>query len=386
MRCAVVGCGFVADLYAATRHAHPELEWAGAWDLDDARLQVCSRRWGVRAYRSLDEICEDPSISLVLNLTGPRSHFGVTQRCLEAGKHVYSEKPLAMTFSEAESLAELAGARNVLLSSAPCSLLSPPAQTMWHAIRRGAIGRPRLVYGNFDDGMIAPWQSPWEWRNAAGVPWPAKDEFEVGCTYQHAGYLLTWLAFFFGAARRVSAFAACVLPEKGITVDGMAPDFTIGGLEFGDGVAARVTCGLVAPRDKSLTVVGDDGVLAVGNVRDERCPVMISRRDDRVSISDRLLAPLTAWALRTAAPNAPNRRWREYPRTGPVAGAVVAEDKPVDFLRGPAEMMAAIAAARPCRLSPQLAVHIVELTERLQHPERFSSTSVISGCPAIEPL
>lgn len=372
MKIAVVGCGYVADLYAATRHAHPQLEWIGAWDQDGSRLENCARKWGVRAYRDLDQICADADISLVLNLTNPRSHFAVTERCLQAGKHVYSEKPLAMSWSEAQTLAALATRHQVLLSSAPCSLLSPPAQTLWHAIRTGAIGRPRLVYANFDDGMIAPWESPWQWQNAAGVPWPAKDEFEVGCTYQHAGYLLTWLAFFFGTARRVSAFAACVLPDKGIAVEHMAPDFTVGGIEYGDGVAARVTCGVVAPRDKSMTIAGDEGVLTVANVRDERCPVMISRRDHRPSMVERLFTGKT-----------PSR---EYPRVGPDAGALVADDKPVDFLRGPAEMVRAIEETRPCRLSPELGVHIVELTERLQYPERFASPAVVSSCPAIDPL
>lgn len=385
MKCAVVGCGYVADLYAATRHAHPQVEWAGAWDRDAARLESCSRKWGVPAYRDLTDICSDPSVRIVLNLTNPRSHLAVSQQCLQAGKHVYSEKPLAMTHAEAASLAMLARDRGVLLSSAPCSLLSPPAQTIWHALRRGAIGRPRLAYANFDDGMIAPWQSPWQWKNAAGVPWPAKDEFEVGCTYQHGGYVLTWLAFLFGPARRVTAFASCLIPDKGVVTDAMAPDFTVAGVEYGDGVAARVTCGLVAPRDKSLTIVGDEGVLMVANVRDERCAVMISRRDESPSIADRALAPLTSWALRRAAPQVQNRRWREYPSVG-TATELAAADKPVDFLRGPAEMIEAITAKRACRLSPELGVHIVELVERVQYPDRFTSPMVVSACPAIDPL
>jgi predicted dehydrogenase len=387
MKCAIVGCGYVADMYAATRHAHPELEWVGAWDNNADRLATCSRRWGVRAYRDLAELCDDPSVALVLNLTNPRSHVAITKQCLLAGKHVYSEKPLAMTVPESEMLAGLARDRELLLSSAPCSLLSPPAQTLWHGIRNNVIGTIRLAYANFDDGMIAPWQAPWLWKNAAGVPWPAKDEFEVGCTYEHAGYVLTWLSFLFGAARRVSGFASCVVPDKGIPVDRMAPDFTIGGVEYANGVTARVTCGLVAPRDKSITIVGDDGVMVVANVRDEQCPVMFSRRDDRLSITDRMLAPLTTWAIRRMAPNhAADRRWREYPRVGPASEALVADDKPVDFLRGPAEMAAALAAGRTCRLSPELGVHIVDLTERLQHPERFSSSTVTTTCPRIEPL
>src|SRR5688500_12613824 len=153
VKVAIVGCGYVADFYVATRHAHPELEWTGAWDQNADRLDGCSKRWGLHAFRSLDELCADATISLVLNLTNPRSHLEITRRCLEAGKHVYSEKPLAMTTAEAVGLAELARARGRQLSSAPCSVLSPPAQTLWHAIRAGAIGTVRLVYGNFDDGM-----------------------------------------------------------------------------------------------------------------------------------------------------------------------------------------------------------------------------------------
>jgi hypothetical protein len=53
--------------------------------------------------------------------------------------------------------------------------------------------------------MIAPNLSPWDWRNESGVPWPARDEFEIGCTYEHAGYVLTWLCDFFGPARAVTS-------------------------------------------------------------------------------------------------------------------------------------------------------------------------------------
>ena len=94
------------------------------------------------------------------------------------------------------------------------------------------IGQVRLVYANFDDGMIAPKQSPWLWQNDFGVPWPAKDEFEVGCTYEHAGYILTWLGGFFRASAQ--RHLVCVVPDcdKGIAVDSMAPDFTVGCIEY----------------------------------------------------------------------------------------------------------------------------------------------------------
>ena len=140
------------------------------------------------------------------------------KKCLQNGKHVYSEKPLGMSGEEARSLLALAERRGLYLSCAPCSVLSETAQTVWKAIRDGAIGKVRLVYANFDDGMIAPKLAPWTWVNDCGVPWPAKDEFEGGGA--HAGYVLTWLAAFFGPARAVNSFCPARLRTRGLLSTG----------------------------------------------------------------------------------------------------------------------------------------------------------------------
>jgi predicted dehydrogenase len=200
VRLAVIGCGYIAESYASAFPYHGELHLVGAWDCDEDKVGAFATRWGCRRYTSEADLLADGSVELVLNLTNPRSHAGVTRAALEAGKHVYSEKPLAMTGEEAGALVDLARLRGLTLATAPCSVLSETAQTMWQALRADTIGKVRLIYASFDDGMIAPRLAPWNWRNAAGAAWPAKDEFEVGCTYEHAGYVLTWLAAFFGPA------------------------------------------------------------------------------------------------------------------------------------------------------------------------------------------
>ncbi len=315
----------------------------------------------------------------------------LTKRCLEAGKHVYSwRKPLAMDARCAGQLADVAEQKQIVLASAPCSLLNNTAQTLWKAINDGVIGKIRLIYANFDDGMIAPNQSPWLWKNGSGVPWPAKDEFEIGCAYEHAGYLLTWLAAFFGPAQRIAAFSSCQIPDKGIAVDGMAPDFTVGCIEYPDGIVARVTCGLVAPRDKSLTNIGDEGVLFVGNVRDDDAPVYVRRSTMgrfQSSLSNR-----TRWLHRWLEkrflwPGAEALFQRRLPPVRKTRGRVVGPKKPVDFLLGPAELASAVSENRPCRLSGRLGVHIVELVEAMQHPERFGGQKELTTTfPAIQPL
>jgi predicted dehydrogenase len=369
---AVVGCGYVAEFYAKTLGNYPELRLTGAYDRNERNLKAFCDRWSARRYVSLEQLLQDPSVELVLNLTNPRSHYELTKLCIGAGKHVYSEKPLAMGAVHARELVELAGQKNVYLACAPCNLLGETAQTVWKALRDGVIGRVRLVYANFDDGMIAPKLAPWQWQNESGVSWPAKDEFEVGCTYEHAGYVLTWLAAFFGPAVRVTSFASCLIRDKGIAVDAMAPDFTVGCLEYTGGIVARVTCGLVAPEDKSLTIVGDDGVLSVANVRDDACPVYVRS------------IPATRW--RGAIERRVNRLrrllpgwdrewhiWSRYPLVRKPPPRFVGGGKQVDFCRGPAELADAVREKRPCRLSPELGWHINELIERLQYPERFAT-------------
>jgi predicted dehydrogenase len=390
---AIVGTGYVAELYAATLPRHPELMLVGAYDKDPARLPAFCRRWSARSYGDLDELLADPAVDIVLNLTDPRSHFEVSRRCLERGKHVYSEKPLGMTGEEATKLVALAEQRRLYLASAPCSLLGETAQTVWKAIIERAVGPVRLVYANFDDGMIAPKMAPWTWVNDCGVPWPAKDEFEVGCTFIHAGYVLTWLAAFFGPVAAVTAFSSCRISDKGIAVDGMAPDFSAGCLEYESGIVARVTCGLVAPRDKSLMIVGDDGIIYVDSVRNDAGPVYVRPIPTRGRVGgiERRMNHLRAW-WRSRLPVRLSGADEQYfmhklPFARKPGNVVVASGKPVDFNRGPSELAEAIRQRRPCRLSDRLGLHIVEVVETLQHPERFGGRrKITSRFAPIEPL
>jgi predicted dehydrogenase len=389
MNFAIIGCGYVAEQYVATLSRHPELRLSGVFDTDASRASHYAARLGVQSYPSREALLADADVPLVVNLTNPRSHFAINRACLDAGKHVYSEKPLAMTTAEAASLAALAGARRLHLASAPCSVLSEGAQTLWKAVRSGLAGRVRLVYATFDDGMIAPHLAPWAWTNAAGTPWPARDEFEVGCTYQHAGYLVTLLCAMFGPARRVTSFAAVQVPDKGIAVDTMAPDFTVGCVEFDAGVVARITCSLVAPRDKSIVVVGDMGTLSIGNVRDDLAPVFWrpATESRTVSLMRRRLPVMYRWLQsRLADAGVAALCATRVPPVRNTNGAWAAAGKRVDFLRGPSELAAAIQSGRRSRLPSDFGVHLVEIVERLQHPERFADTALTTSFAPVEPM
>jgi predicted dehydrogenase len=111
------------------------------------RAQVLGKHYGLKVYDSLEAILADPAVQLVVNLTDPEKPLrsqAVNKASLLAGKHVYSEKPLSFALDEAHELVDLAARQGLLRSSAPCSVLSETAQTMWKTVRPGWQGAARL--------------------------------------------------------------------------------------------------------------------------------------------------------------------------------------------------------------------------------------------------
>lgn len=391
MNIAIVGCGYVADFYMQSLKEHENLKLVGIYDTLADRMENFGRYYSAETYKSFEALLDDSSVEMVLNLTNPHSHYEVTKSCILAGKHVYSEKPVSMDLSSAQELLKLADEHNVQLGSAPCSLLGETAQTIWKALDEGLIGKVRLVYANFDSGMTIR-SNPSTWRSTSGNPWPMKDEFEVGCTYEHAGYILTWLAAFFGPAQSMTAFASCQMPDKGIELDVQTPDFSVGCIEYPGNVVARITNSIIAPVDRSMSIIGDRGVIYTRELRNDASPVYLRNyATGRLSKLEKRMKKLNLmveekmndfqwswnnWQLNLKVPYA---RKPTKVRSG--------KDKPVDFCRGPDEMAKSIREGRPCRLSGELGIHIFELIEGLQYPEKFERRHKITSTFApIKPL
>lgn len=344
MRIAMLGCGYVANMYRLTLPAHPELILAGVYDRETSRAETFARLTGAPAYSSFEALLADPDVGIVLNLTNPGAHFETTRALLEAGKHVYSEKPLAMEVAQARALVQLAEARGLMLCSAPCTLLNRPAQTLWKALRDGLIGPVRLVYVEMEDGMV-PRAPIGKWVNEAGMVWPAVDEFQVGCTVEHAGYVLSWLCAFFGPAERVAAYSDTLLEDK---IPGLrlqpAPDYSVASIRFRSGVVARMTNGLYAEHDHALRIFGDEGVLSVADPRSDDSPVVLRR-------------------YRTLR----RRRFLSWGRRLPPVGgkeriARYRGSQTRDFCRTVADMAAALREGRPPYFSARFGLHVTELT------------------------
>lgn len=279
MKCAIVGCGYVFDHYMSTWKQHPILELKGVTDLKPERMQAVRETYGVDVYDDFAAILADPEVELVLNFTSIDSHAEIIRAALEAGKHVYTEKPVTEDPEEVQELFALAEERGLYLAAAPCNILSDTVSTMRRAIRDGVVGTPRVVYAEFDDNPIYL-MKPEGWRSKSGAPWPWKDEYEHGCTVEHAGYYLTWLIAMFGPVARITAFSKVTAPDKAGDVALQPPDaadFSVACLDFESGVTARLTMSISAPYDQRMRVIGDKGELWTDTYRHFQNPVFFER-------------------------------------------------------------------------------------------------------------
>jgi predicted dehydrogenase len=378
MKIAIVGTGFVADYYMTTLANHPQLVLAGVFDRDSARLKQFADYYEVYAYQNFQAILADPSVGIVVNLSTPESHYSLSRQALEAGKHVYCEKPLAMRYDEAAELVALAERSNLVLGSAPANALSDAHKLAADSL--GGIGKPRLVYAQMEDGPVfrANWQG---WRSVSGAKWPGLHEFEIGCTLEHAGYALSWLVSLFGPVDRLTAFSALTFPDKGSGTEQieMASDFSVGCLHFNSGVIARLTCGLAAPRDRSLTILGDSGTLTVVDLWDHRSPIYRETtgegRTTRTKLVD--LAEVRLARFLRCKP-LPGRKMRYADRAKRIK--LPAYPSQIDFAGGIAAQASAIERGTPMFYSGKVALHITELVLALNgggslpQPYRMRST------------
>ena len=367
---AIVGTGYVADLYMRSLKTFPSIVVTRAHDIDGSRLTTFCNYWKVPAADRLDALFENgPDVpDLILNLTNPEAHFAISEACLRAGKHVYSEKPLALNMPEALALRDAAERQGLLLASAPCSPLCEAAQTLWLALRRNEIGKARLVYAELDDDFIS--QAAYKiWASESGAPWPYVDEFRIGCTIEHAGYSLTWLMAMFGPVRKVVAASARLMEDILDCSALTGHDYSTAILFFDSGVVARLTCSILAPRNHRIQIIGDRGILEVGDCWNNSSPVRVRRR---FRLGHRLITIPFGKQIRISGQTHPKVNRRGAPA--------------MNFALGPAEMLEAIKGDRTCRLSADFALHVTEVTLAIQNSRDSPGQKMTTSFKQMDPM
>jgi predicted dehydrogenase len=193
----VIGAGVISDAYLTNLTSFPDVRVLAVADLDVDRAAAQALLHGVPRSGGVDAVLDDPEIEIVVNLTIPAAHVEVGIAALDAGKHVWTEKPLALDRESARKLLDRAQEKGLRVASAPDTVLGAGLQTARRAIDAGRIGEPRTA--------VAIFQTPGPER------WHPAPEF----LFQQGGgplldmgpYYLTVLVQVFGAIRRVTATA-----------------------------------------------------------------------------------------------------------------------------------------------------------------------------------
>lgn len=345
-RVGVVGCGVISLAYASNAAAFDSFEIVACADLDAKRRAALAAEHGL-APMEPDALLSDPELDIVLNLTPPAVHYDVTRAAIDHGKHVYSEKPLAMAASEARELLVLAEARGLRIGCAPDIFLGGAYQQARALVDQGAIGTPLAVSAT----MLAGGQETWH---------PDPDIFYrdgAGPLLDMGPYYLTAIVALLGPIQRVAGLASTLVTERAIELGPRAgerfaaetPTHTTAIMELESGATATLVASFEAPRHYSSTmlVLGSGGTLSLPDPNMFEGPVRLRRgRGD----------------------------WADIPYAS--RGAREARGL------GLHEMAEAIAHERPPRASGALAHHVVDVGRSILAAAARGSTVVVASTTA----
>ncbi|WP_027091599.1 Gfo/Idh/MocA family protein [Cohnella thermotolerans] len=353
IRAGIIGTGNISGIYFKNGNRFDSMEIVACADLNVERAREKAAEYGVRGS-SVEELLAASDIDMIINLTIPQAHASVCIQALEAGKHVYVEKPLSVTKEEGRLVLETARKRGLLVGGAPDTFLGGGIQTCIKLIEDGWIGTPIGATAFMMSGGHESWHpDPEFYYKKGGGPM-----FDMG------PYYLTALVAMLGPISRVTGSARISFPERkitsqpkyGQTIQVDVPTHVAGILDFAAGPVGTILTsfdvkgGSQLPR---IEVYGSAGTLEVPDPNTFGGPVRICR--------------------------AGSREWMELPLTHGNA----------DNARGigAADMAAAILSGRPHRASGELTFHVLEAMHGFHEAsERGTHYTMTSACERPEPL
>lgn len=257
VRVAVIGCGSVAGHYLPSLQAAPHVELVATCDRLPERAEAAARKHGIaRHCGSIQDLLAGPPFELLVNLTDIQEHAAINERAIDAGRHVWSEKPLATRHEQARALVDRAAARGVHILGAPTVVASPQFQWMLRALREGMLGTVAAAHAAY--GHLGPSWSPFFYERDGG------SLFDLGI------YSIATLTGLLGPARAVVAMTSIVTPERTIAGKGRirveAEDNAMIVMEHDGGVLAHVQSGFnyFTAREHSSTEPGHHTMTLVG--------------------------------------------------------------------------------------------------------------------------
>ena len=279
IKTAVVGCGSISDIYMTnlTNGKFTVMELVACSDLMVERMNASAAKFGIKAM-SLDEICADPEIKMVICLTTPAAHYPIIKQALLAGKHVFSEKMIAVDLWQGKELVQIANEKGLHLGVAPDTFLGASVQTAKYIVDKGLIGKPLSCRASIsrDYGIYAEFLTHLA-KKGAGIG------FDMG------GYYLTALAAILGPVRSVAAFTATNDPDRvntrigapgfGQAYDVQVPNVISATMQYANGVLGtlHMNSDCIEDEETCLKIYGTEGILTMGDPNQFGAPVYLQK-------------------------------------------------------------------------------------------------------------
>lgn len=355
----VIGCGNISAAYLRLAPLFHGIAMRACADASPQAAELRAAEFGLRA-ETVEGLLAAADIDIVVNLTVPAAHFEVSKRALEAGKHVYSEKPFVLSAAEGHALAAIAEGRGLRIGSAPDTFLGGAHQLARHLIDSGAVGR--ITSGTCF--VQSPGMEMWH---------PNPDFFFKpggGPMLDMGPYYLANLVQLLGPVARVAATAGMArtertitsLPRFGETIAVETPTTIHALLAFRSGaqIAFCASWDVWQHGHAPMELYGTEGSLSVPDPNFFGGEVRLTRQRDFVN-------PPFGWDHPLARANEPDR----------------ANYRGV----GLADMAQAILEDRPHRCAPDLALHVVEvMTAILASGTEGRFVDIATICERPEPL
>lgn len=262
-RVGIVGLGFISGAYLATLARHPAVEVTAVADLDATRAASVARGLPSAEALSVERLLASDTVDTVLNLTTPAAHAEIALGAIDAGRNVYGEKPLAVTFEEARTIVDRAAAAGRTVGCAPDTVLGTGVQTARAAVDAGLVGRPISATAV----MVTPGHERWH---------PDPDFYYApggGPVLDMGPYYLSTLVHLLGPIRAVTGLASRLRPERvigsgprtGERVPVLVDSHVAGVLEHAGGALTTFTMSFDGVRTTAapIEIHGETGTLAV---------------------------------------------------------------------------------------------------------------------------
>jgi len=283
IKAAVVGCGIISDIYIQSLSKRFEIiDLVACTDLDVERARQQAQQYNLKAMLFQD-ILTDSSIEMIINLTNPGAHFSINKQAIEHGKHVFSEKMMAVELAEGKELCRRAKKNNVYFGVAPDTFLGGSVQTARYIVDKGLIGEPlsALVSLNKDFNIYGD-ILPHLHKRGGGIA------FDSGC------YYMTALASILGPVEKVSSFARLYQPERiskrvdkpwfGESIRVEDENIVASALKYKSGVLATVhfVSESILYQKSCLEIYGTEGILIMGDPNEFGSPVYIKKTGNEI--------------------------------------------------------------------------------------------------------